>query len=66
MELNVHDMPNNSFQFFLWAIKDKEAAIVTSTNQNFGNIEDSHIYIDHKLVGECYMSLYKIYIEEEV
>ena len=62
MELNVHEIPNNSFQFFLWSIKEKEIASI----HNSGNPDDTHIYIDHKLIGECYISLYKIYTDEEV
>lgn len=53
MSISGSDFSTNSIQFYLWSVKSGESQATTK----------EAIFIDHKLVGECYISLNKIYSE---
>ena len=54
MHISANEFSTNSIQFFLWSVKNAEGPARADT-----------IFIDHKLAGECYISLSKIYSELE-
>ena len=60
MNANVRELTNGTFQFFLWANKDElnksTSLIDDDDNSDFSGEE---VYIDHKLVGECFVSMNK-------
>ena len=49
MNISGSDFNTNSLQFYLWSVNKSEA-----------HTEAETIFMDHKLVGECYISLNKI------
>jgi len=60
----VRDLAVGSFQFFLWANKEPLNHWLHKEEEEAESSRE--VYIDHKLVGECYVSVKKLFEDIEI
>jgi len=61
VNVSLKELANGSFQFFLWANKEAE-----HKKEGDGHDESmEEVIIDHKLVGECYIGMKKLFEDFE-
>jgi hypothetical protein len=64
MEINVRELYNGAFQFFLWSNKEVKPITAAQKNDisNLSHEENS----EYHLIGECYIGINKFYFGEVI
>ena len=62
MNINVRDLATGTFQFFLWA--NKEGLNKSISEDESMDYSTDEVYIDHKLVGECFIGMSKFFSDD--
>lgn len=60
--VNIRELASGSFQFFLWAKQDVLNTSVSGDDSSDYSSEE--VYIDHKLIGECFIGMNKFFFTE--
>ena len=56
--MNIRELVSGSFQFYLWTNKEQ---INTPNQANKDQDDSGEVYIDHRLVAECYIGMNKFF-----
>jgi len=61
IEVCMRELTSGNFQFFLWSCREGD---VPNVNAPDDADESKEIYIDHKLVAECYITMTKFFFHQ--
>ena len=63
MNINVRELATGTFQFFLWANKD--GLNKSTSDEEDSDFSSEEVYIDHKLIGECFIGMNKFFFGDD-
>lgn len=64
MNVNVRELASGNFQFFLWANKKGNNLNKSRSEDDMSDYSSEEVYIDHKLVGECFIGTNKLFFRD--
>ena len=64
MDVNVRELVNGSFQFYLWTNKEN-VSIPAALSPDDSQLSGDEVYIDHKLISECYIGMNKFSLDKQ-